>query len=234
MPPPCPATDPPPCAFLCPLVRRLNWAVAGDVTTSPLLPYPVCGNAHGGPGPQPALTLQAELLTSRAFLFATILNLNYSAGSVQQWQSGYSPIGWGVMATPGPQQGTILTKWFQDRGVATCGLTPLSAAGVRPGVCTLTFKVSAGSVMGVSATSGAACPASTYTVKQAGGATSCLMPGPGMYVSGSGGSKPCQGKTYSDVWGATSCKPCANPSPGKFSYPGAPPESNSYCFGGSG
>lgn len=134
---------------------------------------------------------------------------------------------WGALATPGAGNGTITVKFFQDSNYATCGTTPLSSGSRMDGVCTLTFKVTAGSVMGVQGAG--SCPAGTYSVKQGDGSASCIMPGPGHYVQG-GEIKRCAGQSYSDEWGATQCKPCKAPYPPKQTWEGAPPEANYFCL----
>eukprot|EP00877_Chromochloris_zofingiensis_P001879 jgi/Chrzof1/11692/Cz06g05180.t1 len=183
-------------------VQGFQWQVMGvnpvAEPASAIGRYPICGNAHGGPGPLPYLTQYGEPLDTTAVMWRSILNYT----------------GWDVVMTKGSAAGTLDTTWFRDSSFGGCGLTSLNAQ-VPSGVCKMTFRVIAGSFLGVSTTA-KTCPSGTSAISQPGGTVSCFACGPGYTVAaksatmdketGSGGCSACAGSNWQDIWGSTSCK----------------------------
>ncbi len=175
-------------------------------TTRPCTCLSYSGRASGGPGPQLAFTQSGVPLDVNALLFTTIL-----ADSMPITSDSSSKLltqgGWGIIATAGSEPNTISTTWFQDSSFGTCGITSFTAA-VPSDTCTLTFKVVAGSVLGVSAPDGAKCPAGTHPVTHPDNTQSCFACSAGYAFKG-GKCMACSGNFYQPNWGdVPDCKPC--------------------------
>lgn len=208
-------------------IYGLQWQALGSLNGSNLMSYPICGNAHGGPGPQKMLTQgRGTVLDSTAYLFQSLLSAPPPGTSPDAY---IDRIAFRVILEKGSRPDQISTTWFRDGSIGNCPyVTSLSArrtAGgdLATGTCRLTFKVMSGSILGAAAASGSTqCTAGTYTVNHAAGARSCIACPPGNVVASDGKScSPCTGNSYTNTWGAAKCLPCQNPS-----------YSNDYCFSG--
>lgn len=206
-------------------IYGLQWQALGSLNGSNLMSYPICGNAHGGPGPQKMLTQgRGTVLDSTAYLFQSLLSAPPPGTSPDAY---IDRIAFHVILEKGSRPDQISTTWFRDGSMGNCPyVTSLSArrtAGgdLATGTCRLTFKVVSGSILGAAAASSSTqCPAGTYTVNHAAGARSCIACPPGNVVAKDGKScSQCTGNSYTNTWAAAKCLPCQNPSYG-----------NDYCF----
>lgn len=188
-----------------PVDSGVFWEVLGDpgAALGSVLGKPrACTNSRAGPAAeQTELTVIGQPLGTRAAVFGLLLRDPAAP-------KGQPPGGFGAVLVPGAAPGTLEATLFSDASVGACGL---SSVGARPagGSCKLVMKVEAGSFLGVSAPSPAACPRGTI---QGNGGRSCLACPPG-YAAVKGACKECGGGSYSPggLWGAEACKTCSTP-----------------------
>jgi hypothetical protein len=197
---------------------------------------PICGNAHGGPGPQPALTESGAPLSPRALLFRAYLEDSQVPPPLAARFQPSATGAWGVVMEPGEEEGTLVARYFQDAS-GSCGATSLGAAGLPRGECALTLRVVGGAALGVAAPEGTGCPLDFHSQRPSSGAPpACRACAPGYEpaAGAAGGCTPCAGAAFKPFWGDAACEECSDPFPADYDAPPGAGVAAWYCFDGRG